>query len=393
MYMICLSSFSILSQEEEKKSVYIHPGKIANIFPQRVKVELMDSYEMSKENTIHMKMAYSRYKVLNPKDWDNGLMDKRPKVVELVMTMHPSSKKNWKDDFYTLIANRMMKLYKLDSVFLLDQTIKWKICMQEKAKTAEKAKKLFHGIVIHYQPLPNEQSRIRYCSVLDKCRKRHYDSMTELEKLKVILERNKSKWKKMLIITDCTTSMLPYGAEVALWHLLQDTAANVRNLAFFNDGDGRNDASKIIGKTGGVHIPDIKDPQDVINTIRLVVQMGKGNNDVPENDAEAIIKAMEETIDYDDVVLIADNNSPIRDIELLNKINKPIRIVLCGVGEQGIHYDYIKLAFQSKGTLHTVRDDIYTLVKVKEGDVFKLDGYRYKIIKGNIVCLNENKGL
>jgi len=33
------------------------------------------------------------------------------------------------------------------------------------------------------------------------------------------------------------------------------------------------------------------------------------------------------------------------------------------------------------------------LVEVKEGDKFRLDGYKYQIIKGNIVCLNETKGL
>ena len=116
--------------------------------------------------------------------------------------------------------------------------------------------------------------------------------MTELDKLNKILGRLSKKCKNMLIITDCTSSMEPYGAEVALWHLLQDTSNTVKNFVFFNDGDGIPTKDKVVGKTGGIHFADPKNPQEVINTIRMVNVMGKGNDDGPENDAEAVLKAI-----------------------------------------------------------------------------------------------------
>jgi len=381
-----VSNNTIISKGIKPKAQFIPPGKIKNLFPKFPRVQLIEEYEMPQRNTMHIKMDYGKYKILNPEVWQNGIADKKPRMVELVMTLHPSSTKKWRDDFFKLIGNRMKKLYALDSIFLLDENIRWKISLQIKSKSSSTAKKMFHGIVIHYTPLKDKESVNKYMSSLHRSRNNRYTTMTELDKLNKILDRLKKKYKKMLIITDCTYSMEPYGAEVALWHLLQDTSTSVSNFVFFNDGDGIPTKQKVLGKTGGIHFADPKRPQEVINTIRMVTLMGKGNDDEPENDAEAVLRAMDRTPDFDEIVLIVDNNSDIRDIELLEKLDRPIRIVLCGVGQEGINYDYIKLAFHTKGTLHTVEEDISILINAKEGDKFKLDGYRYEIINGNIVC-------
>ena len=388
-----VSNNTIIPKGVKPKAQYIPPGKIKNLFPKFPRVQLIEEYEMPQRNAMHIKMDYGKYKILNPADWKNGLADKKPRVIELVMTLHPSSTKKWRDDYFKLIGNRMKKLYALDSIFLLDEDIFWKISLQTKAKKSSSAKKMFHGIVIHYTPLKDKESVNNYMSSLHRSRKKRYTAMTEVDKLNKILDRLTKKYKNMLIITDCTSSMEPYGAEVALWHLLQDTSASVRNFVFFNDGDGIPTKQKVLGETGGIHFADPKHPQEVINTIRMVNVMGKGNDDGPENDAEAVLRAMDGTPDFDEIVLIVDNNSDIRDIELLEKLDRPIRIVLCGVGQKGMNFDYIKLAFHTKGTLHTVEEDITILVKAKEGDKFKLDGYRYEIVNGKIVCLNINKGL
>ena len=388
-----VSDNTIIPKVVKPQNKFLPPGKITNLFPKFPRVQLVEEYEMPQRNAMHIKMDYGKYKILNPADWQNGLVDKKPRMVELVMTLHPSSTKKWRDDFYKLIGNRMRKLYALDSVFLLDENIQWKISLQSHAKTSSSAKKMFHGIVIHYYPLKDEQSANNYIESLQRSRNKRVAKMTELDKLNKILGRLSKKCKNMLIITDCTSSMEPYGAEVALWHLLQDTTTTVKNFVFFNDGDGIPTKEKVVGKTGGIHFADPKNSQEVINTIRMVTLMGKGNDDAPENDAEAVLKAIDGTPDFDEVILIVDNKSDIRDIELLEELDRPIRIVLCGLGEGRINFDYIKLAFHTKGTLHTVEEDISILMDAKEGDKFKLDGYRYEIVNGNIVCLNIEKGL
>tara|TARA_B000000475_G_C15664432_1_gene311272 strand:- start:152 stop:529 length:378 start_codon:yes stop_codon:yes gene_type:complete len=119
--------------------------------------------------------------------------------------------------------------------------------------------------------------------------------------------------------------------------------------------------------------------------------MGRGNYDTPENDLEAIIKSTQEMKEFNDVILIADNNSGIRDIELIEKINVPIRIVICGLGDQGINIDYIKLAYHTKGTIHTIKEDIETLIRVKEGETFKIDNQLYEIDSGEILYKGINK--
>ena len=384
---------NVKSEVVKPKSQFLPPGKINNLFPKFTRVQLVDKYELPKKNAMHIKMDYGKYEILNPEDWQNGLADKKPRMVELVMTLHPSSKKEWRDDFYKLIGNRMKQLYALDSVFLLDDNIHWKISLQNHAKTSTAAKKMFHGLVIHYSSFKDEVSANEYLESLKLKSQNRYAKMTELDKLNRVLGRLSKKYKNMLIITDCTASMEPYGVEVALWHLLQDTGTTVNNFVFFNDGDGVSLDQKFIGNTGGIHFANPQNPQEVINTIRMVTVMGNGNFDAPENDLEAIIKAIDGTPNFDEVVLIVDNNSAIRDIELLHKIDVPVRVVLCGLTDEGIHFDYIRLAFHTKGSLHTVEEDISILMDAKDGDKFKLDEHRYQIVNGNIVCLTKDKGL
>ena len=77
--------------------------------------------------------------------------------------------------------------------------------------------------------------------------------------------------------------------------------------------------------------------------------------------------------------------------ELIEKINVPIRIVICGLGDQGINIDYIKLAYHTKGTIHTIKEDIETLIRVKEGETFKIDNQLYEIDSGEILYKGINK--
>lgn len=49
-----------------------------------------------------------------------------------------------------------------------------------------------------------------------------------------------------------------------------------------------------------------------------------------ENDLEALLEAKKYMDDNWELILIADNYSPVRDIELLEKLDIPVHVILCG---------------------------------------------------------------
>ena len=77
-------------------------------------------------------------------------------------------------------------------------------------------------------------------------------------------------------------------------------------------------------------------------------------------------------------------------MELLKQINYPVRIVLCGVEKkEDIHPDYIKLAFHTKGSLHTVEDDIDQFMKNKEGEIIMINKVKYKVEEDELVQVSK----
>ena len=84
----------------------LDPMGVKTIFTSKPEVMLIPEYEMSGENTVHLKMNYGAYKVLNKSSWPGRVVDKRPKQVDIVMTLHPSDTSAWREDFYDLIKNR-----------------------------------------------------------------------------------------------------------------------------------------------------------------------------------------------------------------------------------------------------------------------------------------------
>lgn len=348
---------------------------IRNFFPKKPKVYLTGVYEMPKENSLHLRMAFGKHQILNKREWINYEgRDKRPRVVDVVMTLYPSNKKDWIEDYSELINNRIQELYALDSAFLIDKTIKWNLYLQDKDSVYSKAKKRIHGVVVHYSSLETAQLKSKYEKMLDK-----FDIQRTIvsqgRKLIAVTERNKDKWKKMLIITDCTGSMIPYGTEVLLWHMLKTNKKNINQFSFFNDGDQQ---EKTIGSAGGIHLVDIKDHNKISNAIIYITNQGVYNNDIPENDIEAILTSIEKSYDFQEIILIADNNSGVRDIELVKQIKMPVRIVLCGVFNNFIHPDYFELAYQTKGSIHTVEEDLYNFVKDNDGKI-KVNNVKYKL--------------
>lgn len=196
-----------------------------------------------------------------------------------------------------------------------------------------------------------------------------------------VFERN--DWKKVMLVVDMTGSMFPYIGQLLVWFKKNFEGEKIKYYALFNDGDNLPDNKKIIGNTGGVHTYEAKDYKKLKKDLEDVRKMGEGGDD-PENDLEAVIKASAAYRDYQDLVLLADD-SDIRDMSLLKRIRKPVHVILCGT-KKGINPQYIKLAIQTKGSLHTSNNDVY-FKTLKEGDIVELDNDVFEWTHGELVWL------
>jgi len=199
-----------------------------------------------------------------------------------------------------------------------------------------------------------------------------------------VLKRNK-QWKNKLIVADLTGSMYPYAQQVSTWmklHFMKDSTS--QHFAFFNDGDKKRDEDKKVGATGGVYHCKAKTVDELVSTMELTIKKGQGG-DAPENVIEAIIYGLNKSGKVEDVVLIADNWAKVRDIKMLARIKVPVRVILCGVYEgMEINEDYLNIAYKTKGSVHTIEQDITDLMKQSKDKKFNINGVDYIIKNGSI---------
>lgn len=291
--------------------------------------------------------------------------------IDLVYSYFPL-KKNLNE----LNKNRLLELSKyLPSVFM-DEHIQWRVVLQTEVIKQGDPLSFFHGFVVYYRPydLPSELNMINQ-ALLGKYE--HRDST-----LLKVFERN-PQWKNMLVVMDVTGSMYPYTAQLILWLKLNSNDGFVRHFTFFNDGDETPCSEKKIGSTGGIYHIASELYKAVAEKVIKAMQGGCGG-DIQENDLEAILSGIENCPHCNDVILVADNFSPCRDLSLLKFVKKPVKIILCGVYEN-FHVEYLQIAYETGGSIHTIEDDILDLMTLKEGETIEIGQYKYKIVKGQFV--------
>ena len=199
-----------------------------------------------------------------------------------------------------------------------------------------------------------------------------------------VFKRNK-KWKKQLIVADLTGSMYPFAQQISTWLKLHFTRDSLRqSFVFFNDGDRKKDSDKKVGVTGGVYFCTATNVDQLVNMMNLTIRNGQGG-DAPENVIEAILYGLRKTRGVENIILIADNWAKVRDINLLAKVKVPVRVLLCGVTEgMEIHPDYLNIAYKTKGSVHTIEQDITDLILQTSGKKFSVNGVDYIIKNGTI---------
>jgi hypothetical protein len=179
--------------------------------------------------------------------------------------------------------------------------------------------------------------------------------------------------------------MYPYAKQINTWlklFFMKDTAQQY--FVFFNDGDSKRDQDKKIGVTGGIYVCKAKTCDDLVNTMKFCIKKGEGG-DTPENVIEAILTGLKKVRKPDNVILIADNWAKVRDINLVSRIKVPVRVILCGVFEgMEINTDYLNIAYKTKGSIHTIEQDITELINKTAGKTFNINGFDYIIKNGTI---------
>lgn len=167
------------------------------------------------------------------------------------------------------------------------------------------------------------------------------------------MERNWSNWKqeKLVFVQDMTGSMTSYLSQIVLWRE-QYAAKGVEDFVFFNDGDRKPDSQKEIGKTGGIYYVNSRKINEIQEMAYRCSDAGYGG-DTPENNVEALLQAQDKCGDCTQIVMIADNYAPVRDIKLAGKVKKPVHIIVCGGNGEVVHSHYLTIAALTGGSVHT----------------------------------------
>ncbi|MBN2893006.1 MAG: hypothetical protein JXL97_14150 [Bacteroidales bacterium] len=194
-----------------------------------------------------------------------------------------------------------------------------------------------------------------------------------------VLDRNK-QWKRKLFVLDVTASMYPYNKQLQYWYMLNYLEKDSTNFVLFNDGDGKALKNKKIGKTGGIYSCFDCTITKFEKNLRIARNAGNGG-DGPENDLEALIYAINNSDDFNELILVADNLSLIRDFELLKDVDFPVRIILCGV-DGWINEQYLNLAYKTGGSVHTIEEDYFDLSLLHNGERIKINGRNYILVNG-----------
>lgn len=194
------------------------------------------------------------------------------------------------------------------------------------------------------------------------------------------------EWKNILVVEDVTGSMYPYIGQTLAWRRLGQPKRNIQHWAFFNDGDGYPDGP--IGRSDGVHYIQSEEQDPVEEKVEHAMSMGYGGA-APENDIEAMGKALNRSrIKPEAIVLVADNNSPVRDLKLFNRLREsriPVYVIVCGAMWGYINVEYLEIARRTKGKVFTMEGELTGLLEMSEGETLEIGGQKFRVEKGKMI--------
>lgn len=322
-----------------------------------------------------LRMDYARYRIHNPGAWEKVRKGVKVTDVDVVFTRYPDDLDSWEVGYDSLLQHRFESLKRLDpSIFDDPASVTWRLVLQTDCHSIKQAKGLFHGLVVKYRPLESKASPDRTVAFLDQLLS---EEIPIIDSTAIKVMSRHPEWKNMLVVMDWTGSMYVHGAQAVIWQQLNAKKNAIRHFVFFNDGDSTANDSKLVGDTRGIYATESSGLEEVKATMADVTLGGNGG-DMEENDLEAVIQGMDQFDDYESIILIADNKSPVRDLELLPTIHKPIHIIVCGSHDGSIHPHYLTIANYTGGSVHTIEQDLYNLAKDVKRGILEIGEHRYE---------------
>ena len=388
------------------------------VFVNEVDVSLL------KENQLYIAMPFAKKLVLNPEQ-KKQLSEKAIIKLELVYTKYrTSSSFNQKK----LNNNRLKELNKLVPSVFENRLWKFQLTSQTKANSRETGNNMFHGFIVTFRPsstkstLNAESNYLKeLVAAMVKNDSIENDTLPKAHNIKTHYDKNKGYihdtiwyidtapppnppdffynqslykdstvlnsfsrniiWKNFIVVTDVTGSMSPYSAQVFVWLKAQAENKLAKYFVFFNDGDEKPSRKKLPLETKGVYLTKNFSLKSVVNTASKCMDNGSGGGENMENDIEAIIEGLKQYPSANEIILVADNMESMRDYKYLNKIKIPVHVILCGA-ENRINIQYLDLARQTKGSVHTKNSDIINLQDIKEKTRFFIEEKEYLFENG-----------
>lgn len=205
-----------------------------------------------------------------------------------------------------------------------------------------------------------------------------------------VMDRN--NFSNPLVIADASSDMAYIDDELEGWFAKNAKANPNSQFVFFNDGDMKPENQKTVGSTGGLYYTPALSLDKLSVFMNNVIDKSN-DNDSPDNYVEALISGMKMAKQpYTDVVLLVDNHSTPRDMNLLSQVNHPVHVVVfCsikgGCDHSFVRPDYLKIAWKTKGTLHINGIDYNDVSKLKNGETIKICETNYKLVNGEFFQL------
>ena len=261
----------------------------------------------------------------------------------------------------------------------------------EQTETEVKLNKITNKRLVFQNELANDlaEKEIRFISASAVSMSDKISRVRELGKTYELtsydaLDRNIDKWKNVVIVCDITSTMFPYTTQVFDWMNENTDNKSIKGIVFFTDCDslGRQTRGRLPGKMFTVRT---KDELVLWDTMFAAINNTENNKDKPENNIEALLYAQKHFPDADEFVMIADNSTQVKDMKQLSKVKKKVHIILCGeTYEKNVAFqsDYIQIAKKTKGTIHTLEDDIENISKVKEMSIVRVGNIYFRFHKG-----------
>ncbi len=183
-----------------------------------------------------------------------------------------------------------------------------------------------------------------------------------------VMNRN----ERCALVMDVTGSMSEHVATMKRWISSNQDSLNFTSFTFFNDGDDKSTRKKKIGATEGIYLTFHLTNMDALVTETM--RRG-GGGERPENDIEAILQAQSKDSLCDAVLLIGDNYSEVRDLELLNAVNVKVNVLICSV-KGSLRPDYLLMAKNTGGYL-IYNGEVILLNKLQRGQILSIGSYQY----------------